>query len=317
MVLEETLLFLKNEDADEFVSFLRNYRCPVQKIVISSVYHETLIAGPIGSLIQFIEKAHTVEPESEETPDATPSVSHKSAIQSLNAIRSFVAGLMDRYECGDIIYTPENYNRLKMQRSDIPMGEEMDEFLKELAERTPIFEALLAMMNCGWVKNEPEGFRLLQKFDPNTLPVERQAPDPDRIDRDATNKLGLFLNARYYYGEDTRLIIDPRIHTACNAGDVREALKDLDVDEAEVGTLLCNMYDKDIAINAVLDAISQAGRCSLAELIEKMDALSLKEEGATDRMTGHFTPGYVISLVNDLRKIGRIAGNDRKLRAVR
>jgi len=329
MVLEETLLFSDEEDADEFISFLRENHCRAQKITDSAVFNETLVTGPINGLIRFFEQEYLDAVSTEENPKTSPGMPELPVVKSLKAIRAFVGDVMDRTACGELIYTTDEFKQMKedmsaeveTQLKAVDIAEQpklgIDIILKVLTDRSSVFSSLRAMEDAGWVKTEPEGIRLLQKNNPNDLPAERSVHDEETINRDTLKELDLVLNDHIYYEPEFRLVIDPRIHVACTADEVEEALDGLEVDEESEDTLLDNMDDKRVAIDAILDAISDAGKCSIEDLIEKMDDVPLEMEDSTNQLTAHLSPAYVTSLVNDLRKIGVIEGNDRKLRAVR
>ncbi len=236
---------------------------------------------------------------------------------------------MSRFGAGEIIYTTAEYEehkaktvsdvleRLKSAKADDPSISGIDKFRKMIAEISPVMDTVIALDAAGWVKTEPDGIRLVQKNDPEELPVERRVQDADAVDRDTLKEFNLTLHDHIYYGTEIRLVIDPRIHIACTADEVEEALEGLEVDEEGVDTLLNNLNSKSVAINSVLSAIRKAGKCSIEDLIEKMDDVPLETEDSKDKISAHFSEEYVTSLVNDLRKIGLIEGNDRKLRAVR
>ena len=107
------------------------------------------------------------------------------------------------------------------------------------------------------------------------------------------------------------------IHAACTPDEVEEALDNLEIDETSLDDLLNNLVDKGVAIKAIMDVISKAGKISLPDLIREMDAVSLKLKDAEQRITAHASQKFVESMVSDLRKIGMIEGNDQKIRAMR
>ena len=329
MVLEETLLIHNEEDADEFISFLRENHCRAQKITDSFFFNETLVTGPIKGVIRFYEKATLNASTAGESPEKSARVLDLPVLQNLKSIRDLVRDLMSRFSPGEIIYTTAEYEqhkmntisdvveRLKSAKDDNPSISGIDEFRKMIAERSPVMETVIAMEDAGWVTIEPDGIRLVQKNDPEELPTERRVLDADAVDRDALKEFNLTLHDHIYYGTEIRLVIDPRIHVTCTVDEVDEALDELEVDKDSVDTLLSNLNNKSVAINSVLNAISKAGKCSIEDLIEKMDDVPLEIEDSTDKISAHFSHEYITSLVNDLRKIGLIEGNDRKLRAVR
>jgi hypothetical protein len=327
MVLEETLVFHNEEDADEFISFLRENHCRAQKLIDSYFFNETLVTGPIKGVIQFYEREVLNASATGETPEKSAVLSNLPVLQSLKSIRDLVRDLMSRCRPGEIIYTTEEYEkyksktildvveRMKSAISANPQISPIDAIGKMGADTNPVLVTVIAMEGAGWVTTDPDGIRLVQKNDPDELPTERRVMDPDMIDQDALKEFNLTLHEYIYYRTKIRLVIDPRIHIACSAEDVDDALEDMDVDDDSAETLLDNMNNKNVAINSLLSAISEADKCSIENLIAKMKDVPLETPDSENLLTAHFSPEYITSIVNDLRKIGAIEGNDRKLRA--
>ncbi|MCX6696411.1 MAG: hypothetical protein NTV84_02420 [Methanoregula sp.] len=334
MVLEESLLFANEEDADAFIRFLREKRCRVQKITDSYIFNETLLSGPIKGIIRILEGSNT-DPRKLQEGNGNPVNLHTTAtLANLNAIHSFISKVMDKFNPGDIILTTEEYEKMKADiAADLeaklqadPEWDKRASSLAEklismtgplLAEKMPIMDCLITMEDEGLVKTEPEGIRLAKKINPDDLPMERRAADPDEFDPETLKKFGLVLHTRIYYETETRLVIDPMIHAACTPDEVEEALENCEIDETSLDDLLSNLVDKGVAIKAIMDVISKAGKISLPDLIREMDAVSLKLKDAEQRITAHASQKFVESMVSDLRKIGMIEGNDKKIRAVR
>ncbi len=329
MVLEETLEFNREEDADLFISFLREKHCRAQKTSGSTFFTETLLYGSIKDVIRFYENEQVPETARGASQKTSAFFSNKPVIASLTNIRNLVRDLMNRFRPGDIIYTTEEYEKCKIE-SITDVSARLGDFLAENpdlspleaiakmgSEKNPVMMTVLEMDGAGWVTIEPEGVRLVKTADPDELPVERRVDDPDALDMDAVKELNLTLHEHLYFSTTTRLAIDPRIHLACRAADVEHQLEDKDVDDDSMETLLHNMNHKNIVVRIITNAISDAGRCSIESLIEKVRDADVGGMDPKIEITAHFSPEYITSLVNDLRKLGEIEGNDRKLRVVR
>jgi len=180
-----------------------------------------------------------------------------------------------------------------------------------------IEDALMAMENAGIVKTETEGIRLIKKIDPDELPLQRNLVSPDEYDENTLKAKNLTMHNLFYFETETRLLIDPRIHIALEPEEVEEALTDLEVDEESLDRLMVNMETKQIAINCIIEAVSRSGRISLPDLIKKVDAVLVPLKDSESPLTAYISPSYTTSIVNDLRKLGLIEGNDRKLRVAR
>ena len=113
MVLEESLLFANEEDADAFIRFLREKRCRVQKITDSYIFNETMMSGPIKGIIRIFEGSNT-DPRKLQEGNGNPVNLHTTAtLANLNAIHSFISKVMDKFNPGDIILTTEEYEKMK------------------------------------------------------------------------------------------------------------------------------------------------------------------------------------------------------------
>jgi len=329
MVLEETLEFNREEDADLFISFLREKHCRAQKTSGSNFITETLLYGSIKDVIRFYENEQVPETARGASQKMSAFFSNKPVIASLKNIRDLVRDLMSGFQPGDIIYTTEEYEKCKIETiKDVtsrlgdylaahPDLSPLEAIAKMGSEKNPVMMTVVEMESAGWVTIEPEGIRLVKTAVPDELPVERRVDDPDALDMDALKDLNLTLHEHLYFSTTTRLAIDPRIHLACRADDVEHQLEDMDVDDDSVETLLHNMNHKIIAVRIITNAISDAGRCSIESLIEKVRDADVGGMDPKIEITAHLSPEYITSLVNDLRKLGEIEGNDRKLRVVR
>jgi hypothetical protein len=167
------------------------------------------------------------------------------------------------------------------------------------------------------VETLPEGMVLLRKVDPGDLTVERRAWDPDEIDIETLKKFNITLTHHIYYYTATRVTIDPRIHFNCVLKDVETVLEGLEVDDDSAEKLLEDLCLKAPALDRVLNLIETAGKISLPDLVREMESATLEEADADIRIVLNSFPGFVRSMVNDLRKLGIIEGNDRKIRVVR
>ena len=316
MVLEETLVFDTADDADKFVSFLRGHEVHVQKVTGSYFFDETMMEGPIKNLIEVYSGAVAPVDDLSEERRKTRDAANSFLTAHLTSIRDYVGEVMGRYQEGDLVVPRDEIEKNKAALKEEAL--EKSEDLKDtLLSRIPIEDALIAMENAGIVKTEPDGIRLVKKIDPDALPLQRRLMEPDYYDVSTLKAKNLTVNHLFYFETETRLFIDPRIHIALEPEVVREALIDLEVDEESADELLMNMATKQVSITCIMDAISRSGRISLPDLITIVDAVSVPLKDSESLLTAYITPSYATSIVNDLRKLGLVEGNDRKLRVAR
>jgi hypothetical protein len=337
MVLEESLLFYQEKDADTFIRFLREKNCRALKSAESTVNEETVMNGTIGNLIRVIENAGTWQkpkspqsPVQKEPPAPEPgeiyapsakradfAATHARMLSHLQFSRDHIAGIMERFNPGEVVYSPDHLERIK---ESLKTGAEEvpDDELEELVTRTVLtYDCVSILEDNAVVETQPEGMVLLRKVDPCDLTVERRAWDLDEIDGETLKKSGIILTHLIDYDTATRVTIDPRIHFNCVLKDVETALEDLEVDDDSAEKLLDDLYLKAPALDRVLNLIETAGKISLPDLVRKMESATLDEAGTDIRIVLNSSPEYISSMVNDLRKIGILEGNDRKIRVVR
>ncbi|MFA6225971.1 MAG: hypothetical protein WC620_07330 [Methanoregula sp.] len=133
MVLEESLLFYQEKDADTFVKFLREKNCRAIKSVESEVNEETVMNGTIGNLIRVIENVlNRQRPESPkslgaEEPQTTEvekisslpgncgdlAAAHARMLSNLQSSRENIAVIMGRFNVGDVVYTSDYLDQMK------------------------------------------------------------------------------------------------------------------------------------------------------------------------------------------------------------
>ncbi len=333
MVLEENLLFYKEEDADAFIRFLREKNCRVQKLTESSIFEETLMFGTIGNMIHVIESAMEGKPpkplqnpkegESAELAlddsalhagEKAMMLLHAKMLENLKSIRNHCSEIMTRWTCGDKMFSKDEFTRMKKSVSAIlengPDKEQFDLLKQELF----MHDCFQILENNGIVETKPEGMILLKKIDPNDLNVERKVWDPDMAGPEILKTYNITLNHQITFETATRVVIDPRIYFSCPPEEIEKFLDDLEADEDIAIDLIHNLYLKSLAIDCIMNIIETSGRIALPDLIREMDSVTPKESDDDIKLILNSSSVFITSIVNDLRKIGVIEGNDRKIR---
>jgi hypothetical protein len=337
MVLEESLLFYQERDADTFIKFLRERNCRALKSIESTAYEETVMNGTVGNMIQIIENAKIwqnevppdnpvkEEPQSMEpgkislplTERADFTVTYAKMLSNLQFSRDFIAGIMEQFNVGEVIFTPDHFNRFK-EGLNMGLGDITDNELDGVMTQTMrIYDCICILEDNAVVETRSEGSVLLKKIDPSDLTIDRRAWGPDEIDEETLKKFAIFLTHNIHYDTATRVTIDPRIHFNCALEDVENILVDLEVDDDSAEKLLGDLYLKTPAIDRVLKLIETSGKISLPDLIREMESAAVETAGTDIRIVLNSSPEFISSMINDLRKIGIVEGNDRKIRVVR
>ena len=337
MVLEESLLFYREKDADTFIKFLREKNYRAQKSVESNIHEETVMHGTLANLILVIENAmiwripeHPELPVREEPPAPMPgeisspsdkranfAVSNARMLSNLQFCRDYLTSIMERFNPGEVVYTPDHLDNIKESLKAGAEERSDDELDRMLTQSIRIYDCVSILEDNAVVESRSEGMVLLKKVDPDDLTVERRAWNPDEIDGETLKKFDITLAHNIYYDTATRVTIDPGIHFNCVLKDVETVLEELEVDDDSAEKLLDNLYIKAPALDRVLNLIETSGKISLPDLVREMESATLDEAGAKIRIVLNSSPEFVSSMVNDLRKLGIVEGNDRKIRVVR
>jgi hypothetical protein len=334
MVLEESLVFFNDEDADRFIRFLREKGCPAQKKHEGEAVEEEILKGTFNDLIALYEEVEarcrarqqecTGSPE--KNPDAqSPDESDEDSpefceeagqqLENLKKFREDLRKIMVDHNAGDILCSEDTLNRL---------GGEMQEFKRNSVGNSGKHESLrqnmqfllfIAQMDMmGLVEKRPEGIILKQKTDPGELVIERGMPESGTIEPGLFARHHVTCFTTTIFDTETRVVIDPRIHFTCEPEEVFSVVRDLEVDGESARKFFDNLSNKCLAVDLVLKIIRDAGRVTLTEIIREMGMTEWEHDEGEAKITVRSSPAFVIRLVNDLKKIGFIEGPDQKLR---
>lgn len=337
MVLEETLLFCKETEADIFIRFLHEKNCRAQKKHESSIFEEVEMCGTIGNFIRFIEtkmesevQERQKDPIGQEGSTSDPGTSgspvtrkvsftesNAKMLAFLKSTRDYAGSIMAQFNPGDIICTDEDLRNMKeLMRTSFDDKSE-DDPKKMFFEKIKIRGNLMMLEDNGVVETRAEGICLIKKVEPDDLTIERRPWGPDEVDRETLKQYGITLKLHIDFEIETRVIIDPRIHVTCKLEEVTEVLDDLDADELSDEVLRYNLALKGLAIKSIMATIKTAGRISLTDLIRDMKVVIPDMIDDEPRVVEHFSPEFLTGIISDLRKTGIIEGNDRKIRVAR
>ncbi|MEN6609848.1 MAG: hypothetical protein ABFC24_03325 [Methanoregulaceae archaeon] len=322
MVLEEHLLFYDEDDADTFIKFLREKNCRVQKSTESAIIDDTLLIGKLGNMIRLVEKLDEVgtpdhsgcgcgdECEGHESPYA-------DMLENLTALRSRIDGIMTKFGPGDVIYSRDDLEQKKKEiAACLETGSEEDQYT--LIQNELLLQGCLHTLDQNELSEEtPEGIVLRKKAAPDDLIIERRAEAADEIDPELPKSHDVTLTHRVTFGTAVRIATEPRLYFTCEPEELEKLLVDMDIDEVTLETFLHNQLLKGLAIEKVMKTIEDKGKMALPELISEMESVET-ENGDEDIPLGlAFSPAFITCLVNDLRKVGALEGNDRKIRIVK
>lgn len=323
MVLEEYLLFYDEDDADTFVKYLHGKNCRVQKMTESEITDDTLIVGKLGNMIQVAEKLgesgesghHTCECGDD---DCSGHGSPFNEIrENLVAIKGRIEEILKKTQPGEMIYSRTDREQKKNEIIACMENGSDEEQMALIGTEYLFLDSLQVLQDNDLAEETPEGIVLLKAATPDEMIVERSVEDSDEIDQELLKSFEITLTHRITFDTSVRVTTEPRLYFTCQPEDLEKVLIDLDVDEATLEMFLHNQYLKSLAIENVMKTIEARGKMALPELIAAVESAEA-ESGEEETPIGlTFSPSFITSLVNDLRKVGALEGNDRKIRVVR
>lgn len=340
MILEETLLFYKDEEADAFVKFLRTRNCRAQKYVESMIFEEDMISGTIGNMTGFARDI--IGLESNVTPPVTDSATGLDAliqelsldeggrehqeqlygrmVSNLMEIRDHVGDIMSRFNPGDIIGSVNHLDQLKKkfsvydEASDSDAPEDEDTIIKDFTHELFLNECQNILKKNLVAEATPDGLRLIKKIEPDDLIIERRLWNLQDLTPERQKKFPVTQRHLIYYDTAIRLVIDLRVHFTFEPDEIEDAIEHLEVDDKVANTMIMNMFRKNLVVDKVMKTIKTADRISLAELIDILDDFSNDSTDEGFELNGYCSPAFVTGIINDLKKVGLLEGNDRKIR---
>lgn len=344
MVLEESLLFIDDADADQFIKFLRGKDCRAQKRHEGHVVEDILMRGSVGTMIAMLEGEIAADPEfycrspdhdehllfrtlmgQLEKEEMTNDVMLPLMLKNAKQTRDYIADVNNRFNEGDVFSAPGFPADCTGDRDSLKqMLEEKsrDDMESNLDELFSLITHLKVMVENNLIKSDPDGFVLLRKMNPDDVSIEYPVTDLELIEVEALEAHHLSLIRKISLSTRTLVSTDPYLYYACTGEELLDAISTLRVDEESFDHLLFNFYYKGIVVNQIIDLIAAEGKTSLSAIIEQAETLTnrvMKDLEKDQDELASFTqvsPEFVTGLINDLRKAGVIKGNDTKIRLV-
>lgn len=315
-VPEEHLLVYDEDDADTFVKYLHGKNCRVQKITESAIADDTLFVGKLGNMIRFAEKPD--EPGNAEHAscdcghdECSGHDSHCHEIhENLTAVRGRIEEILGNSRPGDVIYSRNDREQKKKEVAACRQNGSEEEQMALIGAEYLFLDSLQVLQDNDLAEKTPEGVVLRKIAAPDEMIVERRAGDPDAIDPEHLKSHEITLTRRITFDTSVRVATEPRLYFTCQPEELEKVLLDRDIDEATLETFLHNQYLKSLAIENVMKTIEATGKMALPDLIAAAESGTAESGEEELPLSLTFSPAFVTGLVNDLRKIGALEGND-------
>ncbi|MCX6698121.1 MAG: hypothetical protein NTV84_11370, partial [Methanoregula sp.] len=269
MVLEESLLFNSEKDANEFKG------CTATKKFELKTKEEVVVEGPIDDLIDVFEEIVGEERESEPEDDLdilrtilkyTVEDSDEEVLRSeilqlknLKSGRDLVAGIMEKHNVGDIILSKESFDGMQKELTEGVQSGNEKKMASMILKQMPLISHLALLWENDLIKTDPAGLILAKKVGMNEIITERRVLDPEQFSELLTDDSNLTLTKNYDYILNTRVIIDQSIFFPYAPDDFDEMIVDLDCDRMSLYSFMNNVFYKEIVSGEILKILKAAG----------------------------------------------------------
>jgi len=330
MVLEESLLFNSEKDANEFIKHLKKKGCTATKKFELKTKDEVVVEGPIDELIDVFEEIVGEEGESEPEDDLdilrtilkyTAEDSDEEVLRSeilqlknLKSGRDLVAGIMEKHNVGDIILSKESFDGMQKEMTDGVQSGNEKKMASMILKQMPLISHLALLWENDLIKTDPAGLILAKKVGMNEIITERRVLDPEQFSELLTDDSNLTLTKNYDYILNTRVIVDSSIFFCYEPDELDEMLVDLDCDRKSLYSFMNNVFYKWIVSAEILKILKAAGKVSLKDLTIALDDFAPPFDDDEYEVSAHVPPDVVQEIVNDMRKARIINGTDAGLR---
>jgi len=316
MVLEEELEFSNQEDAQEFMKYIRTLGCNPKLSVQNRLVHEPTFRGPIQALISLVsEEVEKIseDPEQEEVKEAFLALS-RNIERRMQDLAAFLA----QYSVGDVVPVfPDEELMAKFVADIIAPGEEKA-FSQEDRDR------ILAAVGTNSILEEnnlfedtPEGRRLVRTIDPGEAYIIVPEYPLCGIDDAILREKGVTV-AFNVIGERGYLVsTGPEIVLVDDISTLYERLTDTDVDEETAAAVQSNLLFKRLIVDRIMAALDEQGKMKREDLLDVAGAFDAQISDEGDRVSFLLDDEILDDILGDLRKVGLISGKDAKIKAAK
>lgn len=313
MVLEETLIFQNDADADLFIRFLKKKGSRAIRKVESHPFEEMVVRGSICDLIALLDGVVAAD------PDIRADFEIPLILSNMRQTREYIAELMAQFGEGEMIPAA----RLRSDRMEEKEEKVMEEeaALEEISEpdlALAVINAIGILEKHHLISWSQAGCTLVKRADPDTLSVCYQVDDLTPFTGDLLNEHRLALIPKVTMDTCILVSTEPSLYRTCTFDEVREVLDDLKVEEESLERFFWNFAYKSFAVEQLLDLVAKEGRISLSALIERVASQEMElaedDDDQEEPILLTLTPAFITALVHDLRKATILEGTEQKIR---
>lgn len=320
MVLSETVIFDKEDDAVEFTAFLRKKGCPFRKEVRGRVSSEEEMRGSLDTITGWFEAEAK---RCGEEPDAAW---FRKTATNYGQARKRIGALLAGHTPGDIIYTGKELEKAKIalaaeafrkiypdifaQMESVP-GRDADRYRIPPGEY-PLFMCHWILKENGIITETPQGARLERLVPAGEVMIGISTREIPGAGMDHAPDLATTL----LYGIDIEYVVtaDPEIHFCCEPDEVMEVLDGLDVDGDMLADLEMDLSGKAMVIRAIIGELEREDGISIEELAGRLQGKRIDAGEAAPASELRLDRDVIRMIVAALRKRDLLAGNDQRVR---
>ncbi|MDO9034552.1 MAG: hypothetical protein Q7U51_05045 [Methanoregula sp.] len=331
MVLEESLVFFNEEDADTFIRFLKKQGCPAVKSKEGVVSKDTTVSGDLKDVIAFLKKGEELSGNgvgvqadtaialvktilAESTGGTPPPMTNALLLARLELTLGVLTDLMDAHNEGDVICSREDLVEIQKELTGLTGSLSRVEPTARLLERMPLFSCLEFLEEYDLITPSPEGIILEEAFDPDCILIERNVPDPYAFSDELSQEYEVSVDQEVQYTMQVRVRTGPELYFTCNTGEFAIALLDLAVDPESLKLLMFNRTHKTYIIDEILGLLKEYEKMSLDKIIPYLESFVLITDVIEeDTMSGFVSEEFVREIIHNLRTAKIIRGTDDSL----
>jgi hypothetical protein len=309
MALGGELLFYTNEDAEEFLRFLRKQGCSAVRRTINTLTIEMNIQGSIRNMLaccQALQEKEDLPPEVREQ--------YQEAVQDLSHRKRILEAFLSKTAPGARIDEGADWDRLQSLT-----GGEPERSNEDLSAENQIYirdqYLLLSLLQENSLIEGKEGGMYLSR----TLDIEEAMtqypsdllgePEGDLLREHHLTRLITTYSETAY-----QVNLGPEVILLENLDELETTLLRLDTDEESASHLLLNLVVKQMIVDRMLEIIREKKKVTREEVFTSMHSLEFPVPDTVDQFSFRLHDTFLQEVLDDLRKLGSIVGKDSKLR---
>lgn len=319
MILEESLIFNSEEEADLFLKQLRVFGASGKKIYRSTTFTEDLVTCSIDGFIAWFSELAIKE--SEAGPDySDPALPGPFAFHRdmMIQVKNKLHHLLDGKKAGELIYTYDEAHqgllslieRIQRLHDD---GDDDDQ------DPDPFDGTWLSitviMKDNDLVEETQDGFLLKRVIDdPGSLLFERRCLSEDMEFRESGSAYNPVFTTNYYIEPECVVVTDPRLYFCDPSDYIIDDLEEMDVDLDSFDQFYDNYLTKRKVLNAMIGIIRKKEFISLDELVSEMKDYADPPGKEADGFSIALDPMITKMMIHELQKAKVLTGPDRRIR---